>query len=63
MTYPHWICHACGVKHGRVFPGHLATYHVGDPCGWCGREDLLVTEPRDYGHPKHVPTKRGRDEP
>jgi hypothetical protein len=29
----------------------LATFHVGSPCGWCKRTDVMVTEPRDYGYP------------
>lgn len=49
--YPSWICHDCGVKLGR-FASSLATYHEGDPCGWCGRSDVPVTEPRDYGYPQ-----------
>lgn len=53
--YPVWICHACGVKYGRVINDHCATYHVGSPCGWCATETDPVTEPRDYGYPKtHV---------
>jgi len=28
-----------------------ATFHVGSACGWCGRTDVPVTQPRDYGHP------------
>lgn len=53
--YPAWICHGCGVEHGRVLEGHMATFHVGDPCGWCGKSDVAVTEPRDYGYP-HPPS-------
>lgn len=48
--YPAWICRECGHKHGRVTDG-VATFHTGDECGWCGRNDIPVTEPRDYGYP------------
>lgn len=49
--YPAWICHECGMTHGHAHPEHVATYHMGDTCGWCGRTDVPVTEPRDYGYP------------
>lgn len=51
--YPVWICHDCGVKHGRP-RGQYATFHIGDACGWCSRDDVPVTEPRDYGYPKET---------
>jgi hypothetical protein len=53
-VYPAWICHGCGVEHGRVIEGHMASYHEPDGsygCGWCGRKDVPLTEPRDYGYP------------
>jgi hypothetical protein len=53
--YPPWICLDCGIKHGTVRRGHLATFHAGDKCGWCGRE-VNTTEPRDFGYPLHGPT-------
>lgn len=53
--YPAWICHGCGIKHGRLRDG-CATYHIGSECGWCGRSDEPVTEPRDWGYPKALPT-------
>ena len=46
--YPAWICLPCGQRHGRRIPGE-ATWHP-DTCGVCGREDVPVTEPRDFGH-------------
>lgn len=49
--YPTWICSACGQKYGTVIKGHMATYHMGDKCGWCGRADVPVTEPRDFRYP------------
>ena len=48
-SYPKWICHDCGVEHGRRVP-EIATYHNGK-CDLCG-EPRAVTEPRDYGHLK-----------
>ena len=48
--YPQWICYECGKKHGKRIPS-VATYHMGDKCGWCGRF-VSVTEPRDFGYPK-----------
>jgi len=41
-----WICHECGIKHGRVRT-HLSTFHKGE-CECCG-EQTAVTEGRDYG--------------
>jgi hypothetical protein len=57
MKYPAWICRACGEKYGRIAIPFM-TYHVGDPCGWCGTMTAPVTEPRDFGHPPVVRTKR-----
>lgn len=54
--YPSWVCHDCGSRFGRVREGHLATYHEGDPCGWCGTTAKPVTEPRDYGYPAYPVT-------
>jgi hypothetical protein len=48
--YPDWICGDCGGKYGRQ-RGSLSTCHEGK-CGWCG-ETKPVTEPRDFGYPKH----------
>ena len=45
--YPGWICHECGMKHGRTRPTR-ATWHHGI-CGVCN-EFSAVTEPRDFGH-------------
>jgi len=57
--YPQWICHGCGEAYGSWYkrgnyigpPHHCATYHQGS-CDLCGALDVLVTEPRDYGHLK-----------
>ena len=55
-VYPAWICSSCGAEHGRVMPV-FATFHEPDPkdthdkCGWCRRNDVPLTEPRDYGYP------------
>ncbi len=48
--YPSWICRECGIDFGRQPHGHLATFHQGQ-CGWCEKDDVAVTEPRDYGYP------------
>ena len=52
QPYPSWICHPCGMKHGKRKPreGDTATYHTGT-CGVCGQRKP-VTEPRDFGHLK-----------
>ncbi len=51
-TYPAWICSRCGHRYGRgMKPGHCFTIHQ-DTCGVCGRMEVSVTEPRDYGHLK-----------
>ena len=49
--YPTWVCHQCGMKHGKApTDGKWATYHE-DVCGVCGAT-ASCTEPRDYGHLK-----------
>jgi hypothetical protein len=48
--YPMWICRGCGKKYGKA-DILVSSYHMGDRCGWCGRNDVEVTEPRDWGHP------------
>ena len=53
--YPAWICSPCGLQHGTVPKGHMATFHEGDKCGWCGRK-TVTTEPRDYGYPSFPPS-------
>jgi hypothetical protein len=57
--YPNWICDTCGVKYGSWYqPGglapkhHCATCHMGT-CEVCGKKEVPVTEPRDYGHLIH----------
>ena len=57
--YPDWICSPCGHKHGDQRP-LLASYHVGGPCGWCGGENIPVTEPRDFNYPDAPKVRRGR---
>jgi hypothetical protein len=49
-TYPQWICHPCGIRHGNRIAG-IACWHFG-LCGICQNE-TSVTEPRDFGHLKH----------
>jgi len=56
VQYPDWICDECGMRYGRWYqPGvvhsenHYATYHLGE-CECCNNTEVLVTEPRDYGH-------------
>jgi methionyl-tRNA synthetase len=58
--YPKWICRACGHMYGRVVRGHIATYHMGDPCGWCERTTEPVTEPRDFHFPVLPPKREAR---
>lgn len=60
IDYPSWICGECGSKHGRREPDY-ATYHYGDKCGWCGRDDAPVTEPRDFGYPRWVKGGKARE--
>lgn len=48
--YPQWICAPCGSKYGRT-DCKVATWHI-DTCDLCKKEDVRVTEPRDYGHLK-----------
>lgn len=58
-NYPSYICHDCGVEWGSwyvrseyVGPPHwCSTMHMG-VCDLCGKVDIAVTEPRDYGHLK-----------
>jgi hypothetical protein len=55
--YPAWVCNDCGVKYGAWYQGgsysgpknHCSTCHY-DSCDVCGKNDVVVTEPRDYGH-------------
>ncbi len=57
--YPDWVCHPCGMTWGLwysrgeyVGPPHTcSTMHL-DTCGICNKENVSVTEPRDYGHLK-----------
>lgn len=47
---PDWVCQPCGAKHGvRPDRGMVSTYHAGT-CGACGRSEVFVTEPRDFGY-------------
>lgn len=50
--YPQWICAKCGLKHGNR-PCGVSTWHV-DECGVCGKKEVGVTEPRDFGHMKET---------
>lgn len=54
QDYPAWVCWPCGDARRRRPPRaySVSTYHVGSRCGWCGRDDVPVTEPRDFGHPE-----------
>lgn len=54
------ICSPCGHKHGDERP-LLAIYTGGGVCGWCGAENVPVTNPRDFGIPQEpTPKRRGR---
>lgn len=47
---PDWVCNPCGARLGRnINRGILSTYHCGK-CGVCGKPDVFVTEPRDFGY-------------
>jgi len=59
--YPAWVCADCGKKHGHMAI-LISTYHVGSQCGWCGRMDVPVTEPRDWGYPTSPMDKKRLDE-
>lgn len=58
-AYPSWICHPCGMTWGIWYsrgeyvgpPNMCSTMHL-DTCGICDQENVVVTEPRDYGHLK-----------
>jgi hypothetical protein len=44
-----WVCGQCAMKYECSMPnGHIATFHI-DTCDVCGKEDVEVTEDRDYG--------------
>lgn len=52
QEYPAWICADCGSRYGSFKgSGHVATFHHGSECGWCGTTSKAVTEPRDYCYP------------
>lgn len=59
IPYPTWICDPCGQAYGDWYkrgtyigpPHHCATCHKG-VCDLCGAMNVVVTEPRDYGHLK-----------
>lgn len=57
-AYPAWICADCGLKFGKRRP-LWATWHTGR-CGWCD-ETASVTEPRDFGYPSYLDTKKDAD--
>lgn len=46
---PTWVCFDCARQRGASPPeGHRYTIHP-DTCGICKRENVPVTEPRDFG--------------
>ena len=47
--YPMWICHDCGTKYCKKGLAKQSLFHPGH-CGCCGKDDVLVTEPKTYGH-------------
>jgi hypothetical protein len=59
-TYPIWICHPCGMRHGNKKCG-VATWHE-NACDICG-VTAAVTEPRDYGHLKDTWIKAAQSNP
>lgn len=52
MTYPRWICAACGDRYGNG-PCGIACWHKGT-CHLCGAV-TSVSEPRDFGHLRETP--------
>jgi len=57
--YPDWVCYPCGMTWGMwysrgeyVGPPHTCSTIRLDTCGICDKENVVVTEPRDYGHLK-----------
>jgi ribosomal protein S27AE len=46
-----WICYKCGASLGKVFKNHLPTWHSGK-CDYCGKNNISVTQPRDFGYPE-----------
>lgn len=54
QPYPAWVCEPCGRKYAEAQGTKIIqvqTYHTGDSCGVCRRDDVPVTEPRDWGYP------------
>ena len=49
-----WICCECGKKYGK-YRFNCSTWHQ-DTCNYCGKENAIVTESRDFGFPK-IPEK------
>jgi hypothetical protein len=48
----HGICLTCGPKFGRTSPReYIMTTSLGH-CDWCGKDDVSVASPRDYGYPE-----------
>lgn len=43
------VCYVCGNLFGSAVPGGTSTFHYAD-CDVCGRVEVPVTEPRDYGY-------------
>ena len=63
--YPQWICRECALdNHGMIIEGHISTMHMPDQdnptdkCGWCGRNDVALTEPKDFGYPVFNPENK-----
>jgi hypothetical protein len=53
LSYPGWICHACGIANSDFFicekSPRMITFHEGE-CGWCN-EIKSVCNPRSYHYP------------
>lgn len=45
---PKWTCYPCGLKYGSFKAGQ-ARWHQ-DTCGACGKKDVAVTEPLNFGY-------------
>ena len=43
-----WVCQDCGMKYGNP-RNAVSTWHD-DTCDVCGKENIPVTEPRDFNY-------------
>ena len=55
-----FICDICGNKYGTKKPGYEATWHYGK-CVICQKENVPVTEKRDFGYINREKTSFAKD--